>query len=266
MSSCLLLVDPPQSGVWNMAVDEALLAAADERGEAAIRIYRWSEPTLSLGYFQRAADRAAHAPSRDCPIVRRHSGGGALVHDRELTYAIALPATHPQARRPPDLYRIAHAALIEALAEQCAAVQTFACGELGCANDGSCSADGQQHGDDDQFLCFARRHPIDLVAANSLDDPAPKLVGSAQRRRRGALLQHGSLLLARSTAAPELPGIREACGVDVDEERLIAACLKQWTAALQLDGRSGELSTAVRTAVSGSASVRYGSASWTLRR
>ena len=85
--------DEPASGAWNMALDEALLESAGDDPMATLRFYRWSEPTLSLGYFQRSAERAAHIASRDCPLVRRASGGGAILHDAELTYSLTIPTT-----------------------------------------------------------------------------------------------------------------------------------------------------------------------------
>ena len=56
-----------------MAVDEALMEAVAADGVAALRFYQWAEPTLSLGYFQAAADRSLHSPSISCPLVRRSS-------------------------------------------------------------------------------------------------------------------------------------------------------------------------------------------------
>ncbi len=67
-----ILVDPPAAGAWNMAVDEVLLARSAERGEAVLRVYRWTPATLSLGYFQQAAERATHAASR-APAYARGS-------------------------------------------------------------------------------------------------------------------------------------------------------------------------------------------------
>src|SRR5262245_10595361 len=95
MTPCRLVVDPPASGVWNMAVDEALIDDVADGGLATLRFYQWNEPTLSLGYFQPYAARMGHAASASAAVVRRLSGGGALLHDRELTYALALPAAHP---------------------------------------------------------------------------------------------------------------------------------------------------------------------------
>ena len=80
-----------------MAVDEALLIDAAENGVATLRFYQWSEPTLSLGYFQRYDDRDQHAASRECAVVRRQTGGGAILHDRELTYSL-VASRQPSAR------------------------------------------------------------------------------------------------------------------------------------------------------------------------
>ena len=81
-----LLLDPPASGAWNMAVDEVLWRWSAAAGRCCWRFYRWEEPTLSLGYFQSYDDRARHAASQGCPVVRRPSGGGAIVHDKEKGY------------------------------------------------------------------------------------------------------------------------------------------------------------------------------------
>ncbi len=113
-SPFILLLDPPASGAWNMAVDEALLEAAAE-GQSTLRFYRWAEPTLSLGYFQTYGDRFQHEASRGCAVVRRPSGGGAILHDRELTYSLAVPEAHPVAATRLRTYRAVHEALIAAL-------------------------------------------------------------------------------------------------------------------------------------------------------
>ena len=73
-----LIIDPPASGAWNMAADEAMLLSAERTGISTVRLYSWERPTLSLGYFQATVLRDQHAASRDCPIVRRSSGGGAI--------------------------------------------------------------------------------------------------------------------------------------------------------------------------------------------
>src|SRR5688572_19512152 len=91
MAELRIVFDPPASGPWNMAVDEALLHSTAEGGQATLRFYTWEEPTLSLGHFQTLAEREQHQASLACPLVRRASGGGAILHDIELTYSICLP-------------------------------------------------------------------------------------------------------------------------------------------------------------------------------
>lgn len=193
-----LLIDPPGDAAWNMAVDEALLDRAIEHGEATLRFYRWSEPTLSLGYFQRYDDRGAHQASAALPCVRRHSGGGAIVHDRELTYSLALPATALPAGGAEACYDVAHEAILRVLPRQLPGCPPLRLSEGAIAKGPPV----------EPFLCFQRRSPGDVVAVRpgGQDD---KVAGSAQRKRRGAVLQHGSLLLGRSQAAPELPGLIE---------------------------------------------------------
>ena len=191
MSSVSVTVEQePRSGAGNMAADAAALDAAAAGGPPSVRWYRWSEPTLSLGHFQKAVPPDAPA---GLPVVRRLSGGGAIVHDRDWTYCVCVPADHPLARPPDRLYRAVHGAVIEALAA--AGVTAMLRG------------DGRA-GRDDTFLCFARQDPRDVLVRGG------KVLGSAQRRRRGAVMQHGSLLLAASGHVPHLAGLRELCGVD----------------------------------------------------
>lgn len=241
-----LLVDPPASGAWNMAVDEALIASAAEKGICSLRFYQWSEPTLSLGYFQAYDERRGHAASRDCPVVRRSSGGGAILHDHELTYCITAPVSHPLAANPRRLYSIVHEALIGALANWRISARRF-----GNAPDGGAT----RRENFEPFLCFARRTADDVV----LESPAglmqpphgisqrdiaarqippdfelrgvagAKICGSAQRRRQGAISQHGGLLLATSRHAPELPGLEQLTGVPLPVEELIT----NWTIHLE---------------------------------
>src|SRR5262245_34911225 len=98
MSAIRVLPLESADGATNMAADEALLESAGH-GVASLRFYTWNEPMLSLGYFQLEADRRLIPGLADLASVRRASGGSALVHDRELTYALALPAGPPWQRR-----------------------------------------------------------------------------------------------------------------------------------------------------------------------
>jgi len=229
MNTLRLLVDPPAAGAWNMAVDEALLESAAE-GVGTLRFYEWTPATLSLGYFQSAAQREQHAASRDCPLVRRASGGGAILHDRELTYSVAMPQAAARENQTSALYDLFHESLILALAEFGVPAALFLPTERNCVPEVRQNAAPA-------FLCFQRRTCGDVVYQGA------KIVGSAQRRRRGAVLQHGSILLARSPHAPELLGIGELTGIAISPADLIAAwrprlqaCLGA-AAAAELSGR-----------------------------
>jgi len=229
-----------------MAVDEALLDWAAEEGCWAWRFYGWSEPTLSLGYFQSYGDRLAHASSRQCAAVRRLSGGGAILHDAELTYSLVLPAGHhfavPAGRDV--LYQAVHASLVAALAEyRIAAVL--------------CEEPGRLSPREEPFLCFQRRCAGDVLLGGA------KIAGSAQRRRRGAVLQHGSVLLRRSPAAPELPGLEELARRAPGLDELAEVWLAKLAERLRLRWRGESLPERPRQRALMLSQARYGSPQWT---
>ncbi|MCH7824872.1 MAG: lipoate--protein ligase family protein, partial [Acidobacteria bacterium] len=89
-----VVVDAGASGAWNMAVDEALL---DDPGDGwTLRFYRWDRPTISLGYaqpYERGVDTVV-ARRLGIPVVRRPTGGRAVLHADELTYALTAPVDH----------------------------------------------------------------------------------------------------------------------------------------------------------------------------
>ncbi|KAA0137781.1 lipoate--protein ligase family protein [Gimesia chilikensis] len=184
---CRMLNEPaPQPGSWNMAVDESLLESAVSDQVCSLRWYRWDQATISLGYFQQNDSEAQQGPWEGLPRVRRLSGGGAILHHHELTYSFTVPANHPLAKSPPELYVAIHQPLIEVLAAHGLNVE-FRGVSFRSASE--------------PFLCFGRGDERDLVYQGQ------KILGSAQRRRRGAIVQHGSLLLLTSEYAPEFPGL-----------------------------------------------------------
>ncbi len=183
-----VILDEPQSGVWNMAVDEALLEESLRCGTIFLRLYRWSEPTVSLGYFQKEAELRCDPRLANLPSVRRLSGGGAILHHHEQTYSCSLPPSHRLAQQPHQLYAEIHASFAAWLTE--CGVQVTPRGS-------------NSHRKEEPFLCFLREAAPDLVVSGH------KVLGSAQRRRRGAVLQHGSLLLRASEHTPELFGLCE---------------------------------------------------------
>jgi lipoate-protein ligase A len=197
-----------------MACDEALAAKVPETQLPILRLYQWNVPTLSLGYFQPYSGRSSHEPSLTSPCVRRSSGGGALLHDNEWTYSVAVPSgMFADTER---LYALFHESFCECLADWGIEATRW----------------GKAPIDSDEFLCFQRRSSADVIVAGR------KIMGSAQRRRRGVLMQHGGVLLAQSSSAPELPGLAELTGKQLGED-----FIKDWIRALsQKLGWSWQLS------------------------
>jgi lipoate-protein ligase A len=226
------------SGAANMAADEVLLEAA-ARGIASLRFYTWAEPTLSLGYFQAAAERLPHLP-----LVRRASGGAALVHDCELTYCLALPAGAPWQRRGESWICRFHAIITSALEH------------LGIKADKLCGTE-QKLG---PVLCFLHHTPGDLI----LD--GRKIGGSAQRKQRGALMQHGGILLAQSPHTPQLPGMRELAGVEIAAEVLAERIARDFARDTGWELVRGDWSADERRRIQELTDTKYKSDDWNLKR
>ncbi len=187
MSGIAVWRDGAADGPTNMAADECLAAVAVSRGGLVIRLYRWETTTVSLGAFQPIAAARACAAIVGVPLVRRPSGGGAIVHGSDFTYAAAIPKQHPWGAAAQPLYDALHGAMVETL--RAWGVETRLA-------DPDPAAEGE-------FFCFDRRAGGDLVADHPLCDAGSrgvKLMGSAQRRLADAVLQHGSLLLAENPA------------------------------------------------------------------
>ncbi len=181
--SWLLLLDAPAAGAWNMALDEALLEAADADGLCALRLYAWDPPAISFGRHEPASrryDEAAIA-ARGLATVRRPTGGRAVWHHREVTYSVAAPAatTFGSLRQT---YAEIHAMLAQALNALGAEVWLAPDRPAGAAG----AAAGVGAG-----ACFASAAGGEVMALGGA-----KVVGSAQVRQGGAFLQHGSILLA----------------------------------------------------------------------
>lgn len=240
-----LVKDEPASGSWNMAVDEALLATAAGGGPATLRFYGWEGATVSIGYFQGAAERGGHAASAGLPWVRRATGGGAIVHDRELTYSVAIPAERGRMGASAELYDLFHETLLETLGGWGIEARRCAPAEESSAQ---------------PWLCFQRRSSGDVLLGDW------KIGGSAQRRQGAGVLQHGSVLLAASPGAPELLGLAELTGVGIEREELAERWLgrleRRWGVQFQSSGLSG-----VETAVAvGIQSERFGNSAWNEKR
>ncbi|WP_339675098.1 biotin/lipoate A/B protein ligase family protein [uncultured Gimesia sp.] len=189
---CRLIIEPaPLSGNRNMAIDETLLESAATENRCTLRWYQWDQPTIALGYFQKNVSEDADESWKYLARVRRLSGGGAILHHHELTYSFALPGSHPLAKLPPELYVAIHQPIIDVLAAHGLPVQFRGV---------------SFRSESEPFLCFGRGDERDLIYQGQ------KILGSAQRRRRGAIVQHGSLLLLTSEHAPDFPGLLNLTG------------------------------------------------------
>jgi lipoate-protein ligase A len=246
-TECRLLIDPPASGAWNMAVDQALLEWAAQQHGCCWRFYGWVQPTLSLGYFQRYEDRLEHPASRGCPAVRRLTGGGAIVHDAELTYSLVVPGDHPLAASRNLLYETVHTSLIKALIDWGVAATL-------------CRRPTSRQRRPQPLLCFRRRAPGDVLVGPI------KIAGSAQRRRRSAVLQHGSVLLRRSAAAPELGGLEDLAGKAVPADHLANAWLEELSGRLAVNWCRETLGDQQRRRAAALVEGRYASPCWTENR
>ncbi len=261
LTECQLLIDPPADGAWNMAVDEVLLDEVASTGQPVLRFYQWQQPTLSLGYFQAIADRTQHPASASADVVRRLSGGGAILHDRELTYSFLLPATHELSRDTQRLYDSVHQVIVKQLSTQLPDSAEW--------QPTLCDTPSVLSRREEPFLCFQRRAQGDILLQRSAGQSPTadhKIVGSAQRRRRGTVLQHGSILLSRSALATELPGFNDLTDQHLAADDLIRCLPSQLANVTQLRLVEGKLTDALITKVRQLQQAKYQSASWTDRR
>lgn len=164
-----------RSGADNMAVDQMLLEEAGRTGGSFLRLYRWSPPCLSFGRNEPATTRYDRAAIEllGIDVVRRPTGGRAVWHDAEVTYAVAAPVAAFGTLR--DSYRAIHARLAAALRK------------LGMAAE--LAPDTGHRTPLGAGACFAQAVGGEVVVGGR------KLVGSAQVRQGTAFLQHGSILL-----------------------------------------------------------------------
>lgn len=242
-----LILHGSYGGPWNMAVDETLLRWVAEQGKPCLRFYQWSPPCLSLGYFQSTQDRLAHPPSSRVPYVRRPTGGGAIVHHFELTYSLLIPDNQRGRGESFQWYRIVHQAAVDILKQFGVHAQLI-------ERPGT-------HPTASHFLCFLRRATGDVVCENT------KVLGSAQRRWRNALLQHGSLIFQPSPFAPEVLGLMASLDRLPNDIRTWTELWSRsignqlgcrWTVSDLTDGEHAHATELMRT--------KYGTSAWNARR
>jgi lipoate-protein ligase A len=229
-------------GAWNMAADDALLDSA-AAGVASLRFYGWRGPTLTLGYFQPSAPARAFPGLAELPWLRRPSGGAALVHHHKLTYALALPAGRDWQPGGASWIGRMHGCVRSALAR------------LGVA-----SALCERERKLGEVLCFLHHTPGDLLVGER------KVAGSAQRKRRGAQMQHGGVLLAQSAHTPSLPGVAELAGVALAAEELAGLALDALRRETGWRIEPGAWTSEEEASLPARVAARYASPAWNAKR
>lgn len=221
-----VLIDGPRGGAENMAVDEAILGAVDSgEAPATLRFYRWSEPTISLGYFQKVSEwQNQEEPVPQLAMVRRQTGGGAILHDDELTYSLILPLTlEKEFVGIESMVRLVHDGFLASMERL---------GLAGCYRGGEHK--GLSRGG--PFFCFAREHALDVMLGGE------KLLGSSQRRKRHACLQHGSMILRRHYSQQRCGALLETAKRNIEISSLMDDVSEYLGHKLSLEVKKGRMS------------------------
>ena len=185
VESWFFLESPPADAATNMALDEALLRTAGERRRPLLRVYAWSKPAVSFGYFQKFP---AHLAGQ-YEIVRRPTGGGVVYHINDTTYTVVAPADDALSKM---MTSDAYCALHRAVAAAFDSVPTLHADKI-------LSPQGE-------YECFQKPVHGDVVAEGR------KLAGGAQRRTKWGLLHQGSIA-ARITGRQLQTGFRAEFGI-----------------------------------------------------
>ncbi|MEN8097707.1 MAG: biotin/lipoate A/B protein ligase family protein [Chloroflexota bacterium] len=261
-----LIISEPASGAYNMAVDEAILeSVVSQSSPPTMRFYSWSPPCLSLGYSQ-SSDIVdwESCSARGWVVVRRPTGGGAILHTDELTYSICVGQDEPRmAGTIIESYRRIAVGLVDGLQR------------LGLRDAESSALDEPYSASGP--VCFDEPSHYEITYKGR------KLVGSAQSRRLGGILQHGSIPLSgditrilyalRNPGAADAERLRnravtltDALGSEIDPSRIIEVLANSIAQSIEVELLVQELSTDEVERVDELIREKYGNGDWTLAR
>jgi lipoyl(octanoyl) transferase len=273
-----LIYTPPSTGAWNMSVDEAILEHI-HRGESisTLRLYSWNPPCLSLGHAQSIKDvDMERLKSHGWDVVRRVTGGRAILHTDELTYSVTGSADEPVlAGGVLESYNRLAQALLHAVASLSVPV------EMKEHEDGHTQQNLNP-------VCF------EVPSTYEITVDGKKLIGSAQARKKEGVLQHGSLpltgdltricdalvfesettrhnakerLLARATTISTVlnAGIESVIGVETAWGTAAQAFVRGFEAELGIQFERGEMSPSEIQRADELVKEKYAHASWTER-
>jgi lipoyl(octanoyl) transferase len=269
MNTWRLLITPPARGAWNMALDESILEHIG-RNESipTLRLYAWNPACLSLGHAQPYADvDIQRLKSHGWEVVRRATGGRAILHTDELTYSVIAPADEPRVEGSvlESYNRLAQALLLAVKSLEIPVEM-----KEGKATDGTTP----------NPVCF------EVPSTYEITVNGKKLIGSAQARKKEGVLQHGSLPLAgdltricqalvfenesaRENASKRLleraTTVESALGRGISWETAAQAMVKAFEAQLGLSFERGELSESESKRTEELVKEKYAHPSWTER-
>jgi len=188
-----LIKDSYHTGFMNMAIDEAIMIAHREGlVPPTIRFYQWSPPAVSLGYFQdlkKEIDVDA-CKNMGIDIVRRPTGGKAVLHDKELTYSFIIRENHPLVNDSIlETYKKISSGMIRGLSYLGITAKLVPLREKLKSAPSGHEAKSKALYSDIKSICFS------VPSQYEVQVEGKKIVGSAQVRKREIVLQHGSLLI-----------------------------------------------------------------------
>lgn len=241
-----LIVTPGLHPWSNMALDRAL-----DPDRPALRLYGWAPAGLTIGYFQRADQFSpAWLEQRELVLVRRETGGAAILHRDDLTFSIVTRPDHPLARGEVEAsYARIHSAVARGL--------RLLGVEAGARLDAPVRSDSGRHGDP---VCFHKATSFDLVAAGR------KLVGSAQRRTRERFLQHGSIPIRANPLAPGSACLEQLLGRQPAFDEVALSIRTGFAEELGLEFVDCEPDRGEWQATEEWVTRRFGNESWNRRR
>lgn len=273
---CWRLLDTgPGDGFTNMAVDEALLEAyAAGSTSPTLRFYTWSPPAVSLGYGQ-AIDTdidPATCQALGIDVVRRPTGGRAVLHDHEVTYSVVMREDEPRAAAGVlASYLTVSRALIRGLSYLGISAELLPLRGAASRSREAVSS-----------VCFATPSSYEVAVAGR------KIIGSAQRRAHGVIMQHGSIpmsldldklcaVLRSSKSArrsmqetvdyrTRMTSLQEAGGRPYDYAAVVAALSDGFADAWEVELIPGELTTEEKRLSADLRATKYGSDAWTWHR
>jgi lipoyl(octanoyl) transferase len=270
-----LLDTGPADGFTNMAIDEALLESfAAEGPSPTLRFYSWSPPTLSLGYGQaiRSDIDFAQCQALGIDIVRRPTGGRAVLHDHEVTYSLVIGADDPRVTQG---VLAAYLTISQALIRGLSYLGVTA--ELSPIRRGT-----PLPSDAPSPICFATPSSYEVVVAGR------KIIGSAQRRAHGVIMQHGSipiswdvdkmhvifapsprgrhLLQAAWDYHLHMTSLQEAGGRAYEYAEVVTALARGMAETWEMELVPGRLTAGERQRSADLRATKYHSESWTKHR